>query len=142
VDAQPGQNRGSRFRASEATEGSSLEESDRTEFVTLDGVVEAPEKWHVPYIEDEMLELVGKRYLASDALLLGRVTYHSFVGSRPFRTAGDFAFADHMNAGLTKYVVSATLDEVGEVGQRDAHQGGCRGRRSPRASSPSPTGRQ
>jgi dihydrofolate reductase len=83
-----------------------------TEFVALDGVVEAPERWHVPYIEDELLESVGKRYFASDALLLGRVTYHSFVGSWPFRTADDFAFADHMNAEMSKYVVSTTLDGV------------------------------
>jgi dihydrofolate reductase len=99
-----------------------------TEFVSLDGVVEAPEKWHASYIEEELLEAVGKRYFASDALLLGRETYHSFVGSWPSKTADDFAFADHMNAGMRKYVVSSTLDGVGKVGQRHAHQGGCRGR--------------
>lgn len=83
-----------------------------TELVTLDGVVEAPEEWQPPYIEDEMIEAMGRRYFASDALLLGRKTYHSFVGSWPSMTADDIAFANQMNV-MPKYVVSSTLDEVG-----------------------------
>jgi hypothetical protein len=93
-----------------------------TEFVSLDGVVETPEKWHTPYIDEEMVESAGRRYFASDALLLGRVTYHSFVGSCPYRTADDFALADHMNERMSEHVASTTLDGVGEVGQRDTHQ--------------------
>jgi hypothetical protein len=49
---------------------------------------------------------------AGRRLTRGRVTYHSFVGSWTFRTADDFAFADHMNGGMSKYVVSKTLDKA------------------------------
>jgi hypothetical protein len=28
-------------------------------FISLDGVVEAPDKWHFPYFDDEMGEAVG-----------------------------------------------------------------------------------
>lgn len=41
---------------------------------SLDGVVEAPEEWHTPYIEEELVESSGRRYFAPDALQLGRVT--------------------------------------------------------------------
>ena len=82
-----------------------------TELVTLDGIMEAPEEWQPPYIEDEMMEAMGRRYFASDALMLGRETYHSFVGSWPSMTDDDVPFAGQMN-GMPKYVVSTRLDEV------------------------------
>jgi dihydrofolate reductase len=47
--------------------------------------------------------------MASDALLLGRVTYEGFAEAWPSRS-GDFA--DKFN-GMKKYVVSTTLDEPG-----------------------------
>jgi hypothetical protein len=48
-------------------------------FVSLDGVVESPEKWHFPYFNDEMGEAVGAAMAAADAMLLGRVTYQEFA---------------------------------------------------------------
>ena len=48
--------------------------------------------------------------LASEALLLGRVTYQGFAEAWPSRT-DDVGFADKMN-GMPKFVVSTTLDEV------------------------------
>jgi hypothetical protein len=39
-------------------------------FVSLDGVVESPEKWNSPYFDDEMGEAVGAAMAASDAMLL------------------------------------------------------------------------
>ena len=39
-------------------------------FVSLDGVVESPEKWHFPYFNDEMGEAVEAAIAASDAMLL------------------------------------------------------------------------
>jgi hypothetical protein len=48
-------------------------------FVSLDGVVESPEKWHFPYFNDEMGEAVEAAIAASDAMLLGRVTYQEFA---------------------------------------------------------------
>ena len=43
--------------------------------MSLDGVVELPEMWHFPYFNDEMAEAIRAAMAASDAMLLGRVTY-------------------------------------------------------------------
>jgi hypothetical protein len=44
-------------------------------FVSLDGVVESPEKWQLPYFNDEMGEVIGAAMTEADAMLQGRVTY-------------------------------------------------------------------
>lgn len=85
-------------------------------FVTLDGVISdtvpstaphaSPEKWGAPYWDDEHAGYARDLLFASDALLLGRVTYEGFVQSWPSRT-GDFA--DRINS-LPKYVASRTLE--------------------------------
>jgi dihydrofolate reductase len=75
-------------------------------YVTLDGVVEAPEKWVMP--DDEMFEAQTAGYDASDALLLGRRTYEIFAASWPQR-GSDVANADWMN-NTQKYVASTTLE--------------------------------
>ena len=46
-----------------------------SEFVSLDGVVESPDKWHFPYFNDQMGEAIGAAMDASDAMLMGRVLY-------------------------------------------------------------------
>jgi len=81
-----------------------------TDFVTLDGVTEAPEKWSFPFGNDEIAKFKQDELFASDALLLGRVTYQVFAAAWPSRT-DEQGFADIMN-GLPKYVVSTTLDKV------------------------------
>jgi dihydrofolate reductase len=59
-------------------------------FISLDGVVEAPDQWHFPYFNDEMGVAVTEAVGAADTLLLGRVTYDSFAGAWPEReTAGE-----------------------------------------------------
>jgi dihydrofolate reductase len=58
-----------------------------SEFVSLDGVMESPEKWHFPYFDEEMGAAVGEDYEDVDVLLLGRVTYDSFAGAWPEREA-------------------------------------------------------
>ncbi|MGN9910823.1 dihydrofolate reductase family protein [Phytohabitans sp. LJ34] len=59
-------------------------------FISLDGVVEAPDQWHFPYFNDEMGVAVDGQLGAADTLLIGRVTYDSFAGAWPEReTAGD-----------------------------------------------------
>ena len=55
-----------------------------TVFISLDGVVEAPDQWHFPYFSDEMGVAVNE-VLNTDTLLLGRVTYDSFAGAWPGR---------------------------------------------------------
>ncbi len=80
-----------------------------TEFLALDGVVEAPEKWSGPYWNDEIARFKHDELFASDALLLGKLTYEGFAAAWPGRTDED-GFADRMNT-LPKHVVSTTLNE-------------------------------
>ena len=79
-----------------------------TEFLSLDGVMEAPEKWSSPYWNDAIAGFKAEELRSSEAHLLGRVTYQIFAGSWPSRT-GDFA--DRFNS-LPKYVVSTTLKDA------------------------------
>ena len=77
-------------------------------FISLDGVVEAPDQWHFPYFNDEMGAAVGTQIDAADTLLLGRVTYDSFAGAWPEREAAggeDAGFAKQLG-DMRKLVVS------------------------------------
>lgn len=78
-------------------------------FVTLDGVVEAPENW-VLY-GDEIGKTIDAEAQAADTLLLGRRTYEVFAASWPQRTVEDDPFADWMN-NTPKVVASTTLDTL------------------------------
>ena len=57
-----------------------------------------------------MGEAVGAAMAASDAMLLGRVTYQEFASYWPGVSSEDQPFAAYMNDTL-KYVVSTTLEE-------------------------------
>jgi len=81
-----------------------------SEFVTLDGVMEAPDQWQFPFWNDETGKFKLDELFASDALLLGRVTYQEFAAAWPSMTDEE-GFADRMN-NLPKFVVSTTLKEV------------------------------
>ncbi len=94
-----------------------------SEFMSLDGVVQAPGGaeedtdggfrhggWSMPFFDEEVMgpafdEMVGR----TDALLYGRRTWQVMAGAWPDR-AGD-PFADWIN-GVQKYVVSSTLTEA------------------------------
>ena len=76
-------------------------------FISLDGVVEAPEQWHFPYFNDEMGEAVGSQMAAADTLLLGRQTYEEFAGYWADK-GSDVEFADAINT-IPKLVASTTL---------------------------------
>ena len=80
-------------------------------FISLDNVSETPDQWHFPYFNDEMGEAVDKQMAASDAMLLGRVTYQEFASYWPNQSSADVDIADHMN-NTPKFVVSSTLDSV------------------------------
>ncbi|MFD5881804.1 dihydrofolate reductase family protein [Streptomyces yangpuensis] len=56
-------------------------------FISLDGVVEAPDQWHFPYFNEEMGAAVDATLGRADTLLLGRRTYDSFAGAWPEREA-------------------------------------------------------
>jgi dihydrofolate reductase len=88
-----------------------------TEFITLDGVIEAPgggegfehEGWSFRFNRSEE----GDKFkfdelMAADAQLLGRVTYAGFAKAWPSMEAGEFGVK--MNA-MPKYVVSRTLTD-------------------------------
>jgi dihydrofolate reductase len=78
-------------------------------FLSLDGVTESPERWQLPYFNDEMGEAVGAAMAAADAMLLGRVTYQEFASYWPGVSVQEEPFADYMN-NTPKYVVSRTLE--------------------------------
>jgi dihydrofolate reductase len=86
-----------------------------TEFVTLDGVMEAPggepthphSGWVGDYEASEQIDYKLQEVLAAQTLLIGRVTYESFAGAWPQRSG---PFADKMN-GMEKVVVSSTLTD-------------------------------
>jgi dihydrofolate reductase len=56
-------------------------------FMSLDGVVEAPDQWHFPYFNDEMGAAVDASLGGADTMLFGRKTYDSFAGAWPEREA-------------------------------------------------------
>jgi dihydrofolate reductase len=63
-------------------------------FISLDGVVEAPDQWHFPYFNDEMGAAVDADIASADTLLLGRKTYDTFAGAWPDREAAGEEDAD------------------------------------------------
>ena len=66
-------------------------------FISLDGVVEAPDQWHFPYFNDEMGAAVDASLGSADTVLFGRKTYDSFAGAWPAREA-----AGEEDAGFAK----------------------------------------
>ena len=87
-----------------------------TEFVTLDGRMEAPggepthphSNWVSDFGVPELFEYKLQETLEAESLLLGRVTYQGFSEAWPPR---DGEFADKMNA-MPKHVASTTLREL------------------------------
>jgi dihydrofolate reductase len=87
-----------------------------TEFVSLDGVMEAPgggeDFKHAGWTFEINRGDEGDKFkldetLSSEALLLGRVTYEGFAAAWPSREG---EFADKFNT-MPKYVVSSTLED-------------------------------
>jgi dihydrofolate reductase len=85
-----------------------------TEFVSLDGVMEDPGGsesfkhggWSFEIDRGEGTTFKFEETMATDALLLGRVTYEGFAEAWPSR---DGEFADKFNS-MPKHVVSSTLE--------------------------------
>lgn len=80
------------------------------ELVSLDGVMGSPEEWAFSYSNDEMEEANASGMAASDALLLGRVTYQEFASYWPYQDSADQPYTDYLN-NTPKFVVSTTLRE-------------------------------
>jgi dihydrofolate reductase len=81
--------------------------------VTLDGVFDsdAMEQWFLPYHSDDRGEYIKEGILASDALLLGRVTYEMLAPHWSAMKNNEDGIADKLNSA-PKYVVSSTLDKA------------------------------
>jgi dihydrofolate reductase len=75
-------------------------------FISLDGVVQSPDKWHFPYFDDEMGAAVGAGFATADAMLMGRVLYQEWAAYWPEHA--DEPFGDVMNT-TQKYVISNSL---------------------------------
>jgi class 3 adenylate cyclase/dihydrofolate reductase len=87
-----------------------------SEFVTLDGVMEAPgheqhpdgkNAWALRYAGADQQRYKAEELLEAGAVLLGRVTYEIFAAFWPTAPKDD-GFADRMNT-IPKYVVSKSL---------------------------------
>jgi len=89
------------------------------EFITLDGVIQAPGGadedtdggfthggWTWPYWHDDIGSHFFQAFSQADALLLGRKTWQ--IHGAAFEPMKDDSFADAMNS-IQKYVVSSTL---------------------------------
>jgi dihydrofolate reductase len=81
-----------------------------SELVSLDGVMESPQEWAFSYSNDEMEEANAAGMAASDAMLLGRVTYQEFASYWPYQNSADQPYTDYLN-NTPKFVVSTTLQE-------------------------------
>ena len=85
--------------------------------MSLDGVIESPEKWSLRYWNDEISRFKLDELFTSEAHLLGRMTYQGFVVTyQGFAAAWPSEndrqiFVDRMNR-LPKYVVSTTLEKA------------------------------
>jgi dihydrofolate reductase len=77
-------------------------------FISLDGVVEAPDQWHFPYFNDDMGVAVDAMLSPAEIVLFGRVTYDSFAGAWPEREAAGEEDADFAKklGDVRKIVVS------------------------------------
>jgi dihydrofolate reductase len=80
-------------------------------FISLDGVVESPEKWAFQYANDDIWKGIVAGVAQADAVLLGRRTYEHFAALWPSQ-GSEVPMADFLN-NSPKYVVSATPVTLG-----------------------------
>lgn len=82
-------------------------------FISLDGVVEFPERWGFQYMDDDLSEEIVAGIAQADAVLLGPATYRLFAQMWPHQT-DDVPMAKFLNHSQ-KYVVSRNPDKVGAL---------------------------
>jgi dihydrofolate reductase len=91
------------------TKENSVRKLIATELVSVDGVIGSPEEWASSYSNDEMEEANALGMAASDAMLLGRLTYEGLAAFWPNQPGG-VPMVDYINS-VRKFVVSTTLEE-------------------------------
>lgn len=74
-------------------------------FISLDGVVESPHKWHFPYFDDAMGSIIGKGMESTTAFLMGRRLYEEWSSYWPGQ-GPDEPFSEFINT-IPKYVLSS-----------------------------------
>ena len=82
-------------------------------FLSLDGVMGSPERWHLGYFNEEMQAAERKAVAHVDTVLMGRVLYQEWADFWPTQSATAIGprereFASFVN-NANKYVVSTTL---------------------------------
>src|SRR5262245_5183321 len=92
-----------------SNEGGLMRKLIVSSFISLDGVIESPMTWTLPFFDDESKEYAYKQLADVEFFLLGRVTYEAFSERWP-QIRGDKYF-DRINS-LKKLVASATLQAV------------------------------
>ena len=78
-------------------------------FISLDGVVEAPNEWQFDVMDNDMIAAIASQMEGEQAMLMGRVTYQDWLPYWP--TSTDEPYASHIN-NIPKYVISRTLQDV------------------------------
>jgi dihydrofolate reductase len=89
-----------------------------SEFLALDGVMEDPGGaegseyggWSFAYFNEQLGQVIGEGFAASDAMLMGRTTYEAWAAFWPQQDPEENPDAALIN-GVRKYVVSKTLKE-------------------------------
>ncbi|NUW37617.1 dihydrofolate reductase family protein [Nonomuraea sp. SMC257] len=79
-------------------------------FISVDGVVESPDKWHFPYWNDEMGAVVEAGMQSAAAMLMGRRLYDEWAAY--WTTAEDDQDVARSLNDMRKYVVSNTLEKA------------------------------
>lgn len=79
--------------------------------MSVDGVVDAPERWAHEYFAQEMLEEVQAGMRETDTVLFGRRTYEEFAAYWPNQDPSGDPFARFLNE-TPKLVASNTLESL------------------------------
>ncbi len=77
-------------------------------FMSLDGVVDSPERWGFPYTNEELTERIAAGMAQADAVLLGPRTYRLFAQLWQHRS-NDVPMANFLN-NSPKYVVTDIME--------------------------------
>lgn len=78
-------------------------------FMSLDGVVEAPDQWQFEFFDDDLAAAMATQIAEEDTIVLGRRTYEEWAEYWPNQM--DDPYAEHINP-TPKYVVSTTLERA------------------------------
>lgn len=70
---------------------------------TLDGYIDSPHEWSMPYADVDVQQYLLDMHLAADAILLGRITHEGMAQTWPHMSGPLF---DHVNS-ITHYVVAS-----------------------------------